>query len=137
MAHFKLTLDEDFEDSFELVAIHCSVEDFRMAYLLNREAHIKLERCESDLDFNRRSEEHTSELQSRPHLVCRLLLEKKKLNNISKDLFSELRKIYMEFTTEAALWLKNTEKTTNHAVQEFDYFLTPKLDQLNLSEYQA
>src|SRR3989442_5628752 len=28
---------------------------------------------------NRRSEEHTSELQSRPHLVCRLLLEKKKL----------------------------------------------------------
>src|SRR5690554_7067677 len=27
----------------------------------------------------RRSEEHTSELQSRPHLVCRLLLEKKKL----------------------------------------------------------
>src|SRR5690554_7381534 len=29
-----------------------------------------------NLDF--RSEEHTSELQSRPHLVCRLLLEKKK-----------------------------------------------------------
>src|SRR5690554_2317827 len=26
-----------------------------------------------------RSEEHTSELQSRPHLVCRLLLEKKKM----------------------------------------------------------
>src|SRR3989442_7815939 len=28
--------------------------------------------------FSMRSEEHTSELQSRPHLVCRLLLEKKK-----------------------------------------------------------
>src|SRR5690554_7247246 len=28
----------------------------------------------------RRSEEHTSELQSRPHLVCRLLLEKKKIH---------------------------------------------------------
>src|SRR5690554_7438933 len=27
-----------------------------------------------------RSEEHTSELQSRPHLVCRLLLEKKNMN---------------------------------------------------------
>src|SRR5690554_7735927 len=26
-----------------------------------------------------RSEEHTSELQSRPHLVCRLLIEKKKI----------------------------------------------------------
>src|SRR2546422_5700559 len=31
----------------------------------------------------RRSEEHTSELQSRLHLVCRLLLEKKK--KIDKD----------------------------------------------------
>src|SRR5690554_319609 len=30
--------------------------------------------------LNNRSEEHTSELQSRPHLVCRLLLEKKKNN---------------------------------------------------------
>src|SRR3712207_8296895 len=29
---------------------------------------------------SRRSEEHTSELQSRQYLVCRLLLEKKKLN---------------------------------------------------------
>src|SRR3712207_7255262 len=30
-----------------------------------------------------RSEEHTSELQSRQYLVCRLLLEKKKLKSIS------------------------------------------------------
>src|SRR5436305_11421509 len=30
------------------------------------------------IETPRRSEEHTSELQSRPHLVCRLLLEKKK-----------------------------------------------------------
>src|SRR3989442_10407143 len=30
------------------------------------------------IEQRNRSEEHTSELQSRPHLVCRLLLEKKK-----------------------------------------------------------
>src|SRR2546430_7650103 len=30
-----------------------------------------------------RSEEHTSELQSQPHIVCRLLLEKKKLHATS------------------------------------------------------
>src|SRR2546422_2190953 len=36
--------------------------------------------------FLARSEEHTSELQSRLHLVCRLLLEKKKKkNNIHKS----------------------------------------------------
>src|SRR5436305_6560307 len=35
-----------------------------------------------------RSEEHTSELQSRPHLVCRLLLEKKKKNRNIKRKFT-------------------------------------------------
>src|SRR5437870_6491034 len=34
------------------------------------------------MSFDIRSEEHTSELQSRGHLVCRLLLEKKKQLNI-------------------------------------------------------
>src|SRR5690554_7331908 len=39
--------------------------------------------------FFRRSEEHTSELQSRPHLVCRLLLEKKKKKiTTKKDIFN-------------------------------------------------
>src|SRR2546429_924361 len=40
-----------------------------------------LGRAEDDLvGVVERSEEHTSELQSRLHLVCRLLLEKKKAN---------------------------------------------------------
>src|SRR3712207_7137764 len=39
------------------------------------------------LEPGRRSEEHTSELQSRQYLVCRLLLEKKKNNN-TKIIFS-------------------------------------------------
>src|SRR6202043_3202133 len=37
-----------------------------------------------------RSEEHTSELQSRPHLVCRLLLEKKRLLEGGNDLILEM-----------------------------------------------
>src|SRR2546429_4803950 len=43
--------------------------------------------------FRRRSEEHTSELQSRLHLVCRLLLEKKKPspNDPSSHFFNALR----------------------------------------------
>src|SRR3712207_6877094 len=36
--------------------------------------------------FDRRSEEHTSELQSRQYLVCRLLLEKKKKKNKNLEL---------------------------------------------------
>src|ERR1035438_10559748 len=39
-------------------------------------------RIDQQMDFRRmRSEEHTSELQSLRHLVCRLLLEKKKKKN--------------------------------------------------------
>src|SRR5215475_6012504 len=40
----------------------------------------------------RRSEEHTSELQSRENLVCRLLLEKKKKNQIPVLLFKKKKK---------------------------------------------
>src|SRR3712207_8158069 len=36
-------------------------------------------RSEAGLDLDQRSEEHTSELQSRQYLVCRLLLEKKNI----------------------------------------------------------
>src|SRR3712207_6882891 len=49
------------------------VEDHDGARSLRREAVLGAE-C------GRRSEEHTSELQSRQYLVCRLLLEKKKKN---------------------------------------------------------
>src|SRR2546422_6231620 len=39
-----------------------------------------------DLEGYRRSEEHTSELQSRLHLVCRLLLEKKKKKKRTREI---------------------------------------------------
>src|SRR2546429_1120048 len=48
----------------------------------------------------RRSEEHTSELQSRLHLVCRLLLEKKK----KETLFPEyIRQCFAEPTAQPAI----------------------------------
>src|SRR5687768_18179760 len=53
----------------------------------------KLRSAERSKDANviARSEEHTSELQSRLHLVCRLLLEKKKKKNINKIMIYELK----------------------------------------------
>src|SRR2546426_8493891 len=55
------------------------------AHLLRRGAWYPVVRVSSShivvLDVNRRSEEHTSELQSPCNLVCRLLLEKKKRCN--------------------------------------------------------
>src|SRR3989442_4889158 len=45
------------------------------------QAEVLLLAANSERQLGHRSEEHTSELQSRPHLVCRLLLEKKKNKN--------------------------------------------------------
>src|SRR3712207_8717119 len=52
-----------------------------IAYETSRE---KIEKCIYRIEemIKGRSEEHTSELQSRQYLVCRLLLEKKKKYNI-------------------------------------------------------
>src|SRR5690348_17879688 len=55
----------------------------RMARQMTREMGKPLKETQGDLQ---RSEEHTSELQSPVHLVCRLLLEKKKKKKIkAKD----------------------------------------------------
>src|SRR5690242_21042152 len=52
----------------------------RVAHPLVRDADVHADEFERRLDrlLARRSEEHTSELQSHVNLVCRLLLEKKK-----------------------------------------------------------
>src|SRR5690625_6879196 len=47
--------------------------------LLRKEGRFPLAAANADF-YRDRSEEHTSELQSRGHLVCRLLLEKKRKN---------------------------------------------------------
>lgn len=66
--------------------------------------------------------------------LCELPLPQ--VASVSKDLFTELRKIYKDFSTEDALWIKNTEKTTNHDVKAVEYFIKHKFDQLGLQEYK-
>src|SRR3989442_11499939 len=60
--------------------------------------------CETGLSFplsgteRGRSEEHTSELQSRPHLVCRLLLEKKKKKKITSIILLHIVMMSVDIT---------------------------------------
>src|SRR5690554_7477616 len=73
---------------FRSEVLHVGVRDVEGAHLRSaapagrrhREAHLVVDIHEGHRAGGvgaGRSEEHTSELQSRPHLVCRLLLEKK------------------------------------------------------------
>src|SRR5947209_10125733 len=54
-----------------------------------------------------RSEEHTSELQSRQYLVCRLLLEKKKTKNTSQDPTKKKRTTMDDMAT-GSRWQRRT-----------------------------
>ncbi|MDM1528369.1 adenylosuccinate lyase [Myroides odoratimimus] len=58
------------------------------------------------------------------------------LTNVPSSIFPELRKLYQEFTTEDALWIKEMEKTTNHDVKAVEYFLKSAFDILKLEEYK-
>lgn len=51
MALHKLVLDDYYDASFSLIAIHCRLEDYRLAYLLNQHLDIHLVRKPQDLDY--------------------------------------------------------------------------------------
>ena len=50
--------------------------------------------------------------------------------------FSDLRKIYQEFSLEDAQRIKEIEKTTNHDVKAVEYFIKEKFDKLGLAEFK-
>lgn len=51
MQSHKMLLDEVEEDHFQLVAIYCSIEEYKMAYLLNKHLKLKLQRERQDVDY--------------------------------------------------------------------------------------
>lgn len=55
MQSHKMLLDEVEEDHFQLIAIYCSIEDYKMAFLLNKFLHLQLKRTRQDVDFNHKT----------------------------------------------------------------------------------
>ena len=58
------------------------------------------------------------------------------LSSIESSTFADLRNIYINFSTEDALWIKETEKVTNHDVKAVEYFIKEKFEVLGLSKYK-
>ena len=58
------------------------------------------------------------------------------LKGIDKGVFESLRNIYKNFSTQDALWIKETEKTTNHDVKAVEYFIKDEFEKLGLSSYK-
>lgn len=66
--------------------------------------------------------------------LCELPLPQ--LSGVDKNVYPELRKMYENFSTEDALWIKETEKTTNHDVKAVEYFIKAAFDKLGLQQHK-
>ncbi len=51
MALHKLMVDDFYDDTYKLIAIHCRLEDYRLAYLLNQKLELRLQRKKEDIDM--------------------------------------------------------------------------------------
>ena len=57
------------------------------------------------------------------------------LVDFPKEKYTELRAIYKEFSEEDALWIKDTEKVTNHDVKAVEYFVKDKMTKLGVVDH--
>ncbi|MDG1475618.1 MAG: adenylosuccinate lyase, partial [Vicingaceae bacterium] len=66
--------------------------------------------------------------------LCELPLPQ--LADFDKSLFGDIRNIYINFSNEDALAIKEIEKTTNHDVKAVEYFIKDKFTALGINEQQ-
>lgn len=55
MQSHKLVLDEVAHQPFRLIAIHSHIEDFKLAFILNKNLHLRLSRTRNDVDLYQKS----------------------------------------------------------------------------------
>ena len=66
--------------------------------------------------------------------LCELPLPQ--LADFPKERYTDLRKLYQNFTEEEALKVKEIEQTTNHDVKAVEYFIKEAFDKLQLEKYK-
>lgn len=58
------------------------------------------------------------------------------LQDFDKGQYSDLRKLYLDFSTEDAVKVKGIEKVTNHDVKAVEYFIKDEFDKLGLQKFK-
>ena len=66
--------------------------------------------------------------------LCKLGIPQ--LKKFDSKKFTDLRKIYLDFSNDDAIEIKNIEKITNHDVKAVEYFIKQKFDALGISNYK-
>lgn len=98
------------EDEYLLIAIHSSVEDYRLAFLINKQLNYRFKRKEKDLDF----------FKKEGHIAFSIF----EYNDVERDdsfyLISNTYKSVTEKTTSAgSLFETNEEEKTYYLLPEF------------------
>ncbi|MGO4913547.1 MULTISPECIES: IPExxxVDY family protein [unclassified Leeuwenhoekiella] len=96
MAALKLLLDDTFEYDFALIAIHCSLEDYRIAFMLNKYAGLRLKSAK-DINYYTKNDTYSfPTLQYddvKNYVYYTLISNKHKFKDVSRvlnnDLFAE------------------------------------------------
>lgn len=129
MVNHKLILEDDFQEEFSLIAIHCSEEPYKMAYMINKHVSLQLARKDLDVDFSNNGLNITFPIfefeDELTYFIYNLVANKNKSLSAkvhsSGGLFSEI----------------SSEKTvTNFLLKEFknvDYFLKIQSDYEKIS----
>jgi hypothetical protein len=120
MAIYKL-IEDFYEHSYTLIAIHCSLEDYKMAYFLNSFINTKFSRLSFDLKLSTNASFSIYEWED-------------KINETTWNLLSNNSGIDLEETT-GVLFTKDQSMISNYLIPEHkkvDYFL--KIDNGNIFE---
>ncbi|MGC6429281.1 MAG: adenylosuccinate lyase [Flavobacteriales bacterium] len=70
------------------------------------------------------------------YFICLCELPLPQLNDFDKNLFDELRSIYINFSDKDAQAVKDIEKITNHDVKAVEYFIKEAFDRLEIQKYK-
>ena len=99
MALHKLLVDDFHDDSYVLIAVHCRLEDYRLAYMINKFLGLNLERKEKDLDLNYTAssyavyEHYNASDDTTWNLIANICKKEEESLSSSGVLFSEDKKV--------------------------------------------
>ncbi|RNC88060.1 MAG: IPExxxVDY family protein [Winogradskyella sp.] len=99
MALHKLLVDDFYDETYVLIAVHCNLEDYRLAYLVNKYFGINLTRNAKDLDLNYTSSSYAiydwydAEKQAQWNLIANICRREEEGISSSGVLFNDDKKI--------------------------------------------
>lgn len=136
MKTHRLRLDDIFEENFQVIAIYCHEQDFRLAFLLNTQLGIQLSKATSILDQKVGTNFHVFEFQDKTFYRNWFLLNnhsiiEKEVNN-NHDLFSQVPSLFQQ----RAFYIKEFKKAPFllkiEADENMDYYndVVKKIDKI-------